>query len=179
VGVDGPLEGLEGDAVDRVKELAPGQDAPGLAREGEQELELGRREVDPTAADGHPQPRYVQLQVADADHVGMGKVPADSAQDGPHPGHQFARAEWLGQVVVGAQLEPDELVGFVGAGGQDDDGDGGLAADGAGDVESVEAGQPQVEHEQIRLPGPRRGQRGGTVGRGEDVEARVLEVVPR
>src|SRR5215210_1177199 len=44
VGVDRPLVGLEGDPVDRVQELAAGEDATGLTYHRGQELELGRGE---------------------------------------------------------------------------------------------------------------------------------------
>jgi hypothetical protein len=37
-------------------------------------------------------------------------------QQGPHPGHQLAGAERLGQVVVGAQLKAQHLVGLFAAG---------------------------------------------------------------
>ena len=39
-------------------------------------------------------------------------------QHGLHPGQQFARLEGLGQVVVGAQLEPDHAVGRLAACGE-------------------------------------------------------------
>ena len=46
-----------------------------------------------------------------------------TAQLGFHPRHQLQRVERLGYVVVGPDVEPQNLVGVLGFGGQDDDGD--------------------------------------------------------
>src|SRR6185295_14822861 len=58
------------DTVDRIQELRAREDATGLAGERQQQLELGRRQVDPAAVDRRPKSRHVQLHVTDADHVG-------------------------------------------------------------------------------------------------------------
>ncbi len=47
----------------------------------------------------------------------------------------------------------------------------------AGDIEPVQPGQAEVQHDQIRTALADRRQRGRTVARREDREARVLEVV--
>ena len=39
-----------------------------------------------------------------------------------HPGHQLARREGLGQVVVAAELEPDDAVHLLPLGGEEDEG---------------------------------------------------------
>src|SRR5262249_47681172 len=60
-----------------------------------------------------------------------------------------------GEVVVGAELEPDDALGFVGAGRQHDDRKAGrrlVAADHAADFEPVELRQHQVENYQVRRP---------------------------
>ena len=46
-----------------------------------------------------------------------------AAQQGPHPGEQLGEPERLGDVVVGAGVEPDDGVDLVGAGGEDEDRD--------------------------------------------------------
>ena len=46
-----------------------------------------------------------------------------AAQQGPHPGQQLGQPERLGDVVVGAGVEPDDRVDLVGAGGEDEDRD--------------------------------------------------------
>src|SRR3546814_6212526 len=46
---------------------------------------------------------------------------ADASQQCLDPREQFARAERLTQVVVGAQLQADDPIGLVGTGGEHDD----------------------------------------------------------
>jgi hypothetical protein len=48
-------------------------------------------------------------------------VYSDPAQDAPDPGQEFPRIEGFGEVVVGANLQPDNpLDGFSGSGEHDD-----------------------------------------------------------
>jgi len=56
VRVDRALVGLEGDAVNRIEELAPREDSPELPRERFEELELGWCQVDVVIGDldAHP-----------------------------------------------------------------------------------------------------------------------------
>ena len=75
---------------------------------------------------------------------------AGPAQDGPHPGHQLAGRERLGDVVVGAELEPDHPVDLVVAGGEHHHGDVARGAQPAAHVEAVElAGQADVDHHEL------------------------------
>src|SRR5205823_12859562 len=53
------------------------------------------------------------------------------------------------------------------------------SSDLARDVETVELGQAQIEHDQVGLLRPGGGQRGFSVVRHDDRESRVLEVVAR
>ena len=114
MGVDRPLVGLEGDAVDRVQELAAGEHPARLADHGRQELELGRGELDRPAADRDPHAGQVDLDVGDPQHLGAaGSGRLGPPQHGPDPGHELLGAERLDHVVVGAQLQADDPVGLV------------------------------------------------------------------
>ena len=67
-------------------------------------------------------------------------------------GHQLVRAEGLGDVVVRAELEPDDAIGFLRARREHDDGNGvrfRVGADRAADFEAVDLRQHQVEDEQV------------------------------
>ena len=64
---------------------------------------------------------------------------------------QLARAERLGEVVVGADRQADDEVGLGVAGGEHQDGDGSLALDLAAHVEAVEPGEHEVEHHEVGL----------------------------
>ena len=73
-------------------------------------------------------------------------------QDGPDAGQQHVPAERLGDVVVGAHVQTRDDVAFFALGRQHDDGHAGrlgirpqLAADG----QTIQAGQHQVQQDQI------------------------------
>ena len=101
--------------------------------------------------------------------AGLGR-PIGAAQDRADPCDELARAERLGQVVVGAELEPEELVQLVVARRQHHDRDRRVAPQLAGDVEAVEAGQAEVEDDQVG-PALSDGRQGGRpVAGGQDGE---------
>ena len=150
---------------------------PGPRGEGRQQLELGRRQVDGRAGHLGPHPRQVEHDVAGTDRLGGLERAVGPAQDRPDPRHELARAERLGQVVVGAELEPEELVELVVARGQHHDRHRRVAAQLPGDVEAVEAGQAEVEDDEVGPALTDRGQRRRAVAGGQHGEARVLEVV--
>ena len=86
------------------------------------------------------------------------------AQQRAHARDEFVGAERLGDVVVGAELEPDDAVGLFGAGGQHDDRQGGrgrIGAERTADLEAVEAREHQIEQQEIRLAAPQRRQHVG------------------
>jgi hypothetical protein len=76
---------------------------------------------------------------------------AMSAQHGVDARDQFARVERLGQVVVGAHLEPDDAIDILALCGEHDDRHR-LAhpAQATAHRQSVLAGQHEVEHEEVR-----------------------------
>ena len=86
--------------------------------------------------------------------IGLGgKRALKAAQNGFDAGHKFARAERLGDVVVGAELESEDAVGFAAFGRKKNYGHGGepvSLADGAAEFETVFAGDHDVEHEKRR-----------------------------
>jgi hypothetical protein len=96
---------------------------PGPGRQRRQELELGRRQVDGRAGHLGPHPRHVQRQVAGSDRLAGLRRALGPAQDRSDPGDQLARREGLGDVVVGPELEAEELVELVVARGQHHDRD--------------------------------------------------------
>ena len=70
-------------------------------------------------------------------------------QHRPDARQQLARVERLGQVVVGAELEPDDPVRLLDPRGQQDDRHVGLGAQPAREVEATLAGEHQVEHDEL------------------------------
>ena len=119
-----------------------------------EDLELGRRQADPAVAALDAAPLEVDEQVAVADDAptgGIGQVAVRAPQERLDPAHQLAQPERLGQVVVGSQLEPDDLVDLVVASGQDEDRHLRAGrAQAAEDLEAVHAGKPDIEHHEVR-----------------------------
>ena len=72
-----------------------------------------------------------------------------TAQDRAHAGEQLARAERLGDVVVGRELEPHHAVGLVIPAAHDDDRDLGRLAQLFRKLHSVFASQSQIEDDHV------------------------------
>lgn len=105
----------------------------------------------------HPSLRVVDLQLAEPQDAGAGcrrgdGGPLHPAQQHMHPRGQLAHGEGLGHVVVGADTEPDQHVGLVVARGEHQDGHGPLGLYPPAYFEPVEAGQHDVEDQQVGLP---------------------------
>ena len=82
-----------------------------------------------------------------------------AAQQGAHARRELPRAERLGEVVVGAELEPAHEVLLRVPGGQHDDRHVGLGAQPAADVLAGHARQAEVEDDEVG-PTARRGGEG-------------------
>ena len=85
------------------------------------------------------------MTVASARVVGL-----TAAQDGLHPGDELARAERLGDVVVGAELEAEDAVDLAVAGGEEQHRHVARGAQSAAHLEAVDVGQADVEQHDLR-----------------------------
>ncbi len=95
-------------------------------------------------------------------------------------GHQFARAEGLGDVVVATDFEAEDAVDFVGAGGQEYDRYAREASAGtkaAAQFEAVMAGEHDVENDQIRAKAFERRERAILASENSRLETRTRQVV--
>ncbi len=73
-----------------------------------------------------------------------------AAQQGLDAGLQLARAEGLGDVVIGAEFEADHPIRLVGGGSQHDDGHLGGATDLLAEGKAILAGHHDVQNDQVR-----------------------------
>jgi len=89
---------------------------------------------------------------------------------------QFARLERLGQIVVGADLQPPDPVGGMALGGQHQDGDVGGGPDRLGEIEAVLAGHHHVEDQAIEIDAFDERTRLGRVRRRGDAESARREI---
>ena len=146
-----------------------GEDLAGAADQQAQQLELGAGQVDRLAAHGGDVADEVDRDRAgfDLDRLGERRaVELAAAQLGADAAEQLAHREGLGDVVVGADLEPDDLVDLGVLGGQDDDRHGAARAHVAADVEAARPRHHDVEDQQVegdavaeQLASPRRRRR--------------------
>ena len=90
-----------------------------MAQEDLEHRELARAQLDRAAVDVRPAGAQVERDVARAQHGLLGGPLV--AQPHAHAREQLLEAERLGDVVVGAVLEPGDLVLDLVAGGEDDD----------------------------------------------------------
>ena len=126
---------------------------PGRAGQRGEDLELdvgGRHDV---AVARHGALARVDAQAADLDRalvVGVGARHARAPQRRLHARAELAHRERLGDVVVGAELEPEDLVDLLGLGGEHDDRHGlALGAQAPADLQAVHARQHHVQHDEI------------------------------
>ena len=153
VAVEGAGAGGVGPAPHLAHELLAGAHGPGCRRERGEEVELERGEVHLGAVDGDPAGGAVDLERADA--AGRGRRRGelggalDPAEQGVGARDDLAHPERLGDVVVGADAEPHEDVGLVVAGGEHEHRDRADGLDAAAHLEPVEAGQHDVEDDEV------------------------------
>ncbi len=107
------------------------------------------------------------------DRHGLVRAPEERAD----PGGQLAQAERLGDVVVGAELEPDDLVELGILGRQHHDRHARLGPDDAADLDPGQLGEHQVEQDEVRALGTELDQRLAAVGGRHDPESVGLERV--
>ncbi len=138
---------------------------PCALHECREQLELERADVDRPAAPTHLAAAEVHFGVAEAEHVR--RLHDRASQHRLDARAQLARVERLGDVVVGAELEPHDLLGVVRPGGEDDDRRAAAAAAQlATDLEAVLARQHDVEQDE-RVVVHRRQTKGIGSGRGD------------
>ena len=104
--------------------------------------------------------RHVDLELADDERLAMLGAARRAAGHGADPRDELAQAEGLDDVVVGAQLEPDDAVDLLALRGDHDDRHVGAGAQLPADRETVDVRQPNVEQDEVgrrrverRLPG--------------------------
>ena len=115
--------------------------------------EFGRAEMHEAAVAQHAMGRQVHHQAAIGQYVTRGRR-LGPPQHRPHPRHQLAGAERLGDVVVGADLQSAHAVRLLAARRQHDDrlaARGGLAPDLPAHFEPGDERQHPVEDDQVRL----------------------------
>ena len=124
------LAGVAG-APHVLQDIPPVQGHTGMGEEILHNLELHLGQLDGTLPLEEGPVAQVQAELSGDQLVPDGALPLVGGQGHPavhrvHPGHQLRGGEGLGHVVVGAHHQAAYLVHFLGAGGEEDDADGGV-----------------------------------------------------
>src|SRR3954447_4642336 len=137
---------------DVVQDLLLGQDALGVEEEVAEQAELGGGELDLVARAPDLVAVLVQLQVAVPEaRGGVAVVAADAAQERGDPQRELLQRERLGDVVVAAADEAgDAVVLRVARGEEDHRHEVARGAQPAADLEAVDVGEHDVEHDEVR-----------------------------
>ena len=169
--VDQPRVAQEVVAPDALEEDLAREDLAGPPRQLHEQVELGPRERDLAAVAGDRPGRHVDGERAKPEASRVGGPAASAAKRRPDARNELGQLERLADVVVGPGLQADHDVERVAARGQHDDRDRRFAADLAGDLQAVEAGEHHVEQDEVGPLRPESRQPVAAVGRGDDAEA--------
>ena len=142
------------------EQLLAAEHLAGVAQERLEQRELLRGQVDHLAARLGAPRAHVEVDAADVERHRLAAVAAAGAQPGADAREQLLEHERLGDVVVGAEVEPGDRVGDLVARGEHEHRQ--LLAAGAQraqDREAVLARQADVEDQQVEVvvdaPSPR------------------------
>ena len=162
VAVDGAVGDLDVELIGRAHQLLAVEHRGRPRQERVQDAELDRGQRKRRAGEGRDMLLGIDRRAALRQRGLRRPWPRrarDAAQDDVDPRHQLARAERLRHVVVAADLEAEDAVDLLVARRQEQDRHVGGLADLAADVEPVELGHADVEHDQIGPVGGKAGER--------------------
>ena len=145
--------------------------------EGEQ-VEFARSQVDRPAGNLDAARTWVDDDIGAGDAIGADEltVVVAAPEDSLHTGDEFAGAERLREVVIGAGFEAGDAVHFVAPGGEHDDRRLRLFADAAADLHAPKAREHEVQDHEVRADG-RVGLHGGQPISGRvDAKSFTLEI---
>ena len=149
--------------------------APGAGRQGDEDLELDVGRLHRRAAHLDGALGGVDAQLVDLERLLAGARLAPGHARAPqrrlHPRAELAQREGLGDVVVGAQLEAEDLVDLLGLGREHDDRHRGARAHAPAHLEAVQAREHDVEHDEVEGRLAEAGERLAAVGGLHDLVA--------
>src|SRR5881392_564431 len=95
-----------------VHELGARERSPGLAEETFQQAKFRRCQLDWLSVNGNLVAHSIQAHSQMVDYIRGFSLALEAALDRLDPLQKHLHAEWLGDIIIGAKREPDELVGF-------------------------------------------------------------------
>ena len=119
--------------------------------------------------------KKVNRQLAVFDFI-RAALSRQSPENGPDSGGQFTGTEWLGHIVVRSQTQAGELVLVGGPGGEHDNRYLGFISQSAADLQAIDAGQHDVQHDKVGMALSCLSQSLNAVISGEDAVAIPMQV---
>src|ERR1700704_4833529 len=168
--VDGAIEGIAVAAVGGVQQIFARQHPSGPRHQCMQEVEFGRGQVKQFTAGGKNAPQG-RLQPETLETVFLGRMDdlvraILTSEHRSNASCEFARIEWLGEIIVGADLKADDPVDVLFQGGEKNDRNVrvlGTHVPAYFQARSVR--QHDIEHDQFDVVRVQRGLEGALVGR--------------
>ena len=169
-----------------IEERLAGFDTPLRFRETREQIKLNRREHERLGAEHGGAGVEIEPEIAHDDFLGRslgvggdGGVERTAAEDGAESGEEFAGGKRFREVIIRADFEAHDAVGFVAACREHEYGHGRFLADAFQDLEAVHAGEHHIENERVRGGGSGSGGALDALGagvHGGDVESEWLKV---
>src|SRR5437588_9202691 len=96
-----------------IHELGARKRSAGLAEETFQQAKFRRCQLDWLSVNGNLVSHSIQAHSQMVDYIRGFFLALEAALDRLDPLQKHLHAEWLGDIIIGAKGEPDELVGFL------------------------------------------------------------------
>lgn len=152
--VDRPRLAVVGASTQPLEELPAREDDARARRQEDEHLELDERELHGLAADFHRSPWDVDTQLAALDDLlALASLVGrrGTTQERAHPAAELADRERLRDVVVRSELEAEDLVELLASSGEHDDRDVARTPEPLADLEAVQLGEHDVEHDEVHV----------------------------
>ena len=153
--VDGAIEGLGRAALCEIEQLVARKNLVGMGNKSKQQVVFpGRKRhrntfgIDKAALAGLQDPVRKGIALKFGSTLAH-DASAHAAQDHADAGHQLARVEGLGDIVIRPHLEADDSLGIFGAGCQKDDGDIAVGTNMAAQAQAVLARHHDVQNDEV------------------------------
>lgn len=176
VGVDGAVEAFPSIAPHQLHQLLAGEDATGRVKQRFQQQKFIARQVQRLAEPAYRRRLLVKHKLADANYRRRRGEFLQPPQHAAHPRADFARRKRLGDVIVSADFQPQQLIDLVAPRRQKQHRQRRKARQQAPtELEAADIRQADVEDGHIGRLMRRRLQRGQPAVKDGDTEALLLE----